>query len=175
MIRRPPRSTRTDTLFPYTTLFRSHDGEILKFIGDAILAVFPIDEKHGGDARKACAASMAAASQALATVERTAAACKSAGKPPFRCGIALHVGDVMYGNIGAADRLDFTVIGPAVNLVSRLATLNRLLDVPLVFSTDYAAHWDGPARSLGRHELRGFAVAQEVFTLAKDEATAADD
>ncbi|HEY9538660.1 MAG TPA: adenylate/guanylate cyclase domain-containing protein [Kiloniellaceae bacterium] len=154
---------------------KAHDGEILKFIGDAILAVFPIDEKHGGDARKACAASMAAASQALATVERTAAACKSAGKPPFRCGIALHVGDVMYGNIGAADRLDFTVIGPAVNLVSRLATLNRLLDVPLVFSTDYAAHWDGPARSLGRHELRGFAVAQEVFTLAKDEATAADD
>src|SRR3546814_17099751 len=81
----------------------------------------------------------------------------------------------MYCNSGAADRLDFTVIGPAVNLVSRLATLNRLLDVPLVFSTDYAAHWDGPARSLGRHELRGFAVAQEVFTLAKDEATAADD
>src|SRR3546814_4031584 len=104
----------------------------LKFIGDAILAVFPIDEKHGGDARKACAASMAAASQALAKVERTAAACKSAGKPLFRCGIALHVGHVMYGNIGAADRLDFTVIGPAVNLVSPLATLNRLIAVPLV-------------------------------------------
>src|SRR3546814_10291176 len=114
-------------------------------------------------------------SDLLSTVERTAAACNSSGKPPFRCGIALHVGYVMYGNIGAADRGDVTVIGPAVNLVSRLATLNRLLDVPLVFSTDYAAHWDGPARSLGRHELRGFAVAQEVFPLAKDEATAADD
>src|SRR3546814_17133807 len=97
---------------------------------------------------------MAAASQALATVERTAAACKSAGKPPFRCGIAPHVGDVMCGNIRAADRLDFTVIGPAVPLVSRLATLNRLLDVPLVFSTDYAAHWDGPPRHPARPESR---------------------
>src|SRR3546814_16983518 len=101
---------------------------------------------------------MAAASRALATVERTAAACKSAGKPPFRCGIALHVGDVMYGNIGAADRLDFTVIGPAVNLVSRLATLNRLLYVPLLFSTDYSAHCDGPARSPRRPQLDGLAA-----------------
>src|SRR3546814_19856012 len=98
---------------------------------------------------------MAGASQALATVERTAAACKSAGTPPFRCGIALHVGDVMYGNIGAADRLDFTVIGPAVTLVSRLATLTRLIAVHLVFSTDFAAHWDGTPRPPAPHAETG--------------------
>src|SRR3546814_11423234 len=106
---------------------KAHDGEILKFIGDAILAVFPIDEKHGGDARNARAASMAAASQALATVERTAAACKSAGKPPFRVRISLNPRDLMSDNICAAAPLAFTVICPAETLVSRLPPLNRLL------------------------------------------------
>jgi len=150
-------------------------GEILKFIGDAILAVFPIEEKHGGDACKACAASMAAARAALKRARQVSAEREAAGKQPFRCGIALHVGDVMYGNIGAADRLDFTVIGPAVNLVSRIEALNHQLEVPLVFSADFAAHWGGAARSLGRHELKGFAAPQEVFTLDKKAAASTAD
>lgn len=148
-------------------------GEILKFIGDAVLAVFPIEEKHEGDVGQACRASMTAARAALANVERLSARRTAADKQPFRCGIALHVGDVMYGNIGAAGRLDFTVVGPAVNLVSRIEALNNRLDLPLVFSADYAAHWGGAARSLGRHDLKGFATPQEVFTLAR-EAAASD-
>jgi adenylate cyclase len=150
-------------------------GEILKFIGDAILAVFPIDEKHGGDVGEACRASMTAARAALARAAEVSAEREAAGKQPFRCGIALHVGDVMYGNIGAAGRLDFTVIGPAVNLVSRIEALNTRLALPLVFSADYAARWGGAARSLGRHDLKGFATPQEVFTLAREAAVSTAD
>jgi len=142
-------------------------GEILKFIGDAILAIFPIEEKHGGDPCRACQASMAAAQKALADAEALSAERAAAGKAGFRCGIALHVGDVMYGNIGAADRLDFTVIGPAVNLVSRIESLNRELAVPLVFSAAFAASWQGEKRSLGHHAVKGFADPVEVFTLAE--------
>lgn len=138
---------------------RAHGGEILKFIGDAILAIFPIEERPDRQPCGACRASMAAARAALDAARRVSAQREAAGKLPFRCGIALHVGEVSYGNIGAADRLDFTVIGPAVNLVSRIEALNTRLALPLVFSADYAARWGGPARSLGRHELKGFATA----------------
>ncbi len=146
-------------------------GEILKFIGDGILAIFPIEEKHGGDPCRACHASMAAAQKALADAAALSAAREAAGKRGFRCGIALHVGDVMYGNIGAADRLDFTVIGPAVNLVSRIEDLNRELAMPLVFSAAFAATWPGAKRSLGPHRLKGFSEPVEVFTLANTEAS----
>jgi len=103
-------------------------------------------------------------------MERLRAERRAAGKADSRCGIALHVGDVMYGNIGAADRLDFTVIGPAVNLVTRIEALNRDLAYPLVYSAAYATHWQGESRSLGRHLLKGFGVPQEVFTPADPEA-----
>jgi len=144
----------------------ANGGEILKFIGDAVLAIFPIEERQDGDPCRACLASMSAAQTALQNAERARAERRTAGKTEFRCGIALHVGDVMYGNIGAADRLDFTVIGPAVNLVSRIEALNPALEVPLVFSAAYAEHWGGPSRSLGLHDLKGIAEPQEVFTLA---------
>ncbi|WP_193369219.1 adenylate/guanylate cyclase domain-containing protein [Pelagibius marinus] len=143
----------------------ANGGEILKFIGDAILAIFPIEEKHAGDPCRACMASMVAAQAALKNAERLREERRAAGKAEFRCGIALHVGDVMYGNIGAADRLDFTVIGPAVNLVSRIEALNQDLAVPLVYSAAYAEHWTGQSRSLGVHKLKGIAEPQEVFTL----------
>ena len=71
----------------------------------------------------------------------------------------------MYGNIGAADRLDFTVIGPAVNLVSRIEGLNSTLGLSLIYSAAFAAHWGGESRSLGVHALKGIAEAQEVFAL----------
>ena len=145
---------------------KPNGGEILKFIGDAILAVFPIEERQAGDPCRACMASMVAAQAALKNAERLRAERREAGKADLRCGIALHVGDVMYGNIGAADRLDFTVIGPAVNLVSRIESLNHDLAVPLVYSAAYAEHWGGESRSLGVHELKGIAAPQEVFTLA---------
>ncbi len=142
-------------------------GEILKFIGDAILAIFPIEEAKEGDACRACQDAMAAACEALNQVSDAQVSRQKEGKPSFRCGVALHVGDVMYGNIGAADRLDFTVIGPAVNLVCRIEGLNRDLAMPLVYSSEFAALWDGRSRSLGFHALKGIAEAQEVFTLAE--------
>jgi adenylate cyclase len=82
------------------------------------------------------------------------------------CGIALHIGDVMYGNIGANARLDFTVIGPAVNLVSRIEPLCASLNVPLVVSAQIAKVMQRPLRSLGRYPLKGIAEPQEIFTTA---------
>ncbi|WP_422366996.1 adenylate/guanylate cyclase domain-containing protein [Pelagibius sp.] len=144
----------------------ANGGEILKFIGDAILAIFPIEEQQEGDACRACAAAMQAAQSALEEAMAVQPQRRAENKPEFRCGVALHVGDVMYGNVGAADRLDFTVIGPAVNLVCRIETLNRDLEVPLVYSADFARLWAGKSRSLGFHDLKGVREAKEVFTLA---------
>ncbi len=146
----------------------ANGGEILKFMGDAVLAIFPIEERHAGDPCRACHAAMAAARSALANLAKVCEKRCVDGRVELRCGIALHVGDVMYGNIGAAERLDFTVVGPAVNLVTRIEALNRDFDVPLVFSAAYAEHWGGASRSLGFHELKGIAEPQEVFTLAEE-------
>lgn len=147
----------------------AHGGEILKFIGDAILAIFPIEERKEGDACRACQDAMKAARAALRQAAEAQAQRRGEGKPEFRCGVALHVGDVMYGNIGAADRLDFTVIGPAVNLVARIEALNRDLAMPLVYSSEFADLWAGDSRSLGFHALKGIAEPQEVFTLVSPE------
>jgi class 3 adenylate cyclase len=84
------------------------------------------------------------------------------GEPPLDIVIALHVGTVHYGNIGAADRLDFTVIGPAVNLVSRIENAAKMLGQPIVVSAELAAALDGVV-SLGRHQLRGLTAPQELF------------
>lgn len=146
----------------------ANGGEILKFIGDAVLAIFPIEERRAGDPCRACHASMAAARSALDNLAKVCEKRCADGRVELRCGIALHVGDVLYGNIGAAERLDFTVVGPAVNLVTRIEALNRDLEVPLVFSAAYAEHWGGACRSLGFHRLKGIAEPQEVFTLAEE-------
>jgi adenylate cyclase len=84
------------------------------------------------------------------------------GEPPLDIVVALHVGTVHYGNIGAADRLDFTVIGPAVNLVSRIENAAKMLGQPIVVSAELAAVLDGVV-SLGRHHLRGLTAPQELF------------
>jgi adenylate cyclase len=139
-----------------------HGGQVLKLIGDGILAIFPLGR---GGAKPACFAALAAANAAfanLAEVNRTRAA---AGERTFRIGITLHLGRVIYGNIGGASRLDFTVIGPAVNLVSRLQKLCRTLGKGLLFSAVFAREAGNPAISLGRHALRGTAEPQEVFGL----------
>ena len=140
-------------------------GEILKFIGDAMLAIFPCEatcESKVGIADNA----VAAAEAAIAGVAELNETRGRDGKPPIECGVALHIGEVMYGNIGAADRLDFTVIGPAVNLVSRLEPICVTLDYPLVASASLAHISQYEFRPLGRHSLKGIAEPQEVFTLA---------
>ena len=84
-------------------------------------------------------------------------------EPPLEIVVALHIGTAIYGNIGAADRLDFTVIGPAVNLVSRIEAVAKALDQPIVVSDDFARAYDGPLQPLGRHELRGLATPHDLF------------
>ena len=132
-------------------------GEILKFIGDGVLAIFPAatPEAAQGAARRALAA-------ARATLEALGA---NVADPPLRLVIALHFGEVTYGNIGSADRVDFTVIGPAVNLVSRIEAIAKAKDLPLIVSDDFARAFGycQELPSLGRFELRGLSAPHELF------------
>jgi adenylate cyclase len=141
-----------------------HGGEILKFIGDGLLAIFPIE--NAGMAPSAADNALAAAMQAVAAVRGLASHVSLDGEPPLEIVIALHVGTAIYGNIGAADRLDFTVIGPAVNLVSRIEAVAKALDQPIVVSDDFAAAYGKPLSPLGRHELRGLSTPHDLFAPA---------
>lgn len=125
-------------------------GEILKLIGDGVLAIFPVD----ADAHAVAAQALAAADAARAAL---------ADEAPFRA--ALHVGDVAYGNIGGATRLDFTAIGPDVNLTARLLSTAEAHGAALVCSAAFAALSDGRAQPAGDTELKGFAAPQPVFRL----------
>lgn len=138
-------------------------GEILKFIGDAALAVFPV--RDGAGAAAACAAARGAAMEALRALDALNTARAAAGEAPLEAGIALHIGDVSYGNIGASTRLDFTVIGPAVNLAARLEGLAGRLGERALMSGDFLAAGGGPGRALGRHALKGIDGEVEVFGL----------
>ncbi len=142
-------------------------GEILKFIGDAILAIFPIPPGAAPqEVARTCRRALKAGQAALAGMETLNGARGAAGRPLLGSGIALHLGDAMYGNIGAPDRLDFTVIGPAVNLVSRLQGLTRRLQQPLLTSATFAGACPGlPLKSLGFQPVKGVAEPVEVFGL----------
>ena len=142
-----------------------HGGEVLKFMGDAMLAIFPPAEDQG---MPACNAALSAAEAALAAMRSFNETWTAEGNPPLRFGIALHVGEVAYGNIGAPDRLDFTVVGPAVNEISRIEAMCRALEQSLVISSAFAeTARDSADRlvSLGRYALRGVRRPQELFTL----------
>ena len=139
----------------------NHGGEILKFIGDGLLAVFPIID--AALAGVAAGKALAAASDTLEAVRRLSDDPVLEGEPPLKIVIALHVGQVLYGNIGAADRLDFTVIGPAVNLVSRIEAVAKSLDLPIVVSDHFARAYGKPLTSLGEHQLRGLTTPHELF------------
>jgi adenylate cyclase len=136
---------------------RGEGGDVLKFLGDGILAIFPI-ETAGGRA-PACGAALRAVARAR---ERLAGALAGDGSP-LAFVATLHVGEVAYGNIGSPERLDFTVLGPAVNLASRLEGLAKQLDQPLLCSAAFAGALDVPITSLGSFPLKGVAQAQEVF------------
>lgn len=141
-----------------------HGGQILKFLGDGLLAVFLADAAHDGAAR--CRRALGAADAILRRVAALNAAAAAAGAAVLPVDIALHEGEVLYGNVGTALRLDFTVIGPAVNEVVRLEGLCQTLGAHLVASESFrrAAGAAGAAMtSLGRHRLRGVERAQEVF------------
>jgi len=148
---------------------REHGGEILKFIGDGLLAIFPIETP--GAAAEAARHALEAAVEALAAVRGLGGEPAAAGEPPLEIVVALHAGTVIYGNIGAADRLDFTVIGPAVNLVSRVEAVAKTLNLPIVVSDEFARAYGGPLRSLGTHQLRGLAAPHELFAPALSAAS----
>lgn len=142
-------------------------AEILKFIGDAMLAIFPLggDEDGSLDEPTACCRALAAARDALAGIDARNRERSAWGEPTLRCGIALHMGDVMYGNIGSPRRLDFTVIGPAVNLVNRIEGLCKTLDRTVLTSAAFARHCPEHLETLGRHEVKGVKDQVEVFGL----------
>jgi len=139
----------------------AHGGEILKFIGDGLLAIFPITD--AGLAGIATHRALEAAKESLEALRQLGDDPLLEGEPPLKIVIALHVGQVIYGNIGAADRLDFTVIGPAVNLVSRLEAVAKSLDLPIVVSDHFAQAYGKPLTSLGFHQLRGLTTPHELF------------
>jgi len=142
---------------------RDREGEILKFIGDAMLAIFRFDDEAGRAA--ACAGAVDAAREAVGLVDALNARRREAGEVPIDIGIALHLGDVMYGNIGAADRLDFTVIGPAVNLAARIEGLCRTLGRRVLLSEAFAAASAAAHEPLGAHALKGVERPQTIFAL----------
>jgi adenylate cyclase len=144
-----------------TAPVEAHGGEVLKFMGDGLLAIFPID----GSARTAVGAALTAATDGLERIARINQRRAETGRAMFRIGIGLHLGEVVFGNVGAVDRLDFTVIGPAVNLAARLESLTKRLGRSLVVSSEFAATCDIPLVSLGFHPVRGISEPEEVFGL----------
>ena len=141
-----------------------HEGEVLKFLGDGLLAVF-VAEEAGGD-RDACRRALAAAAQALAATADLNAQRREKGEPELALDLVLHYGEVVYGNVGAARRLDFTVIGPTVNEASRIEGLCERLGRNLLLSAPFASRCGRPTTSLGLFALRGCPGETEIRALA---------
>jgi adenylate cyclase len=141
----------------------AHGGEVLKFIGDAVLAIFPTSAEQNRTA--ACRNALAAAQDFCRRTNAENELRRSLGEAPLAHGLALHFGEVAYGNVGAPRRLDFTVIGPAVNRASRLLDLAKRLDRKVLVSRAFARELDQPLADLGRHYLRDIEHPQQVFTL----------
>ncbi len=149
-----------------------NEGQILRFIGDAALAIFPIEAPSEASldyeisSRKACEQALTAASEAALRIKTTNAGRKKENKLPLDYGIALHLGDVSYGNIGTGNRLEFTVIGDAANRAARIESMCKTLNKPLLLSTEFvSASGSEKFESVGRYELRGIDGLQEIYAL----------
>jgi len=147
-----------DCLGPAIT---AEGGQVLKFLGDGLLASFQLN----GDAQpdRLCQAALRAAECGLKNVAALNADRSGRGLPVLQLDIALHLGTLMYGNVGTAERLDFTLIGPAVNEAARIENLCSALDRSLLASDSFAACVGGKLQSLGHHVLRGVAEKREIF------------
>ncbi|MGQ3046827.1 MAG: adenylate/guanylate cyclase domain-containing protein [Niveispirillum sp.] len=137
----------------------AHGGEVLKFMGDGMLAIFPADMMNP---REACGHALAAAATLDNAVTAWNEACPN-GQTRIDYGLSLHLGHVAFGNIGGKRRLDFTVVGPAVNLASRLLEVAKELDSHFVVSTAFAGCSGRTMRSVGVHEVRGLDQPEEIF------------
>jgi adenylate cyclase len=148
---------------------RSRGGEILKFMGDGMLATLPF---AADDRAKACRDALDAAAETTRQLDNLNTARVAAGLSPVAVDLAVHIGEVLYGNVGAADRLDFTVIGPAVNEVARIEALCEPLRNPVLFSADFAKALGEPDErlvSLGHYKLRGVREEKEIFGLTRND------
>jgi adenylate cyclase len=167
---RLPAETVVEILNHYfdcqVTSIRAHGGEVLKFMGDGLLAVFPIDE-YIGDANHVCARVLAAARESRASVEALSYPVGDVVER-FRFGVALHVGNILYGNIGGGNRLDFTCIGPAVNLAARLEKIAGRTGRTIVASEGFVSACGEAWRELGAFPIAGFSKAQRVYGLAEE-------
>ena len=142
-----------------------HGGDVLKLIGDGTLAIFTAEDRT-----HACSAALSAAIAARERIAELNKRRQADGKPTTEMYLGLHVGEVFYGNVGSRERLDFTVIGPAVNEASRIAAMCRSVDQPVLMSSAFADVGGINRRlvSVGRYALRGVAHPQELFTLDPD-------
>ncbi|THK33940.1 adenylate/guanylate cyclase domain-containing protein [Ensifer sp. MPMI2T] len=145
------------------TAIHDHGGSVLKLIGDGVLAIFNADDRAS-----ACASAVAAERQLRLMLNELNAKRLVDGKPTTDVYLGLHIGEVFYGNIGSQNRLDFTVVGPAVNEVSRIASMCRSVERHVIMSSEFVAACPPVLRadavSLGRFALRGIARAKELFT-----------
>lgn len=141
-----------------------HGGEVLKFIGDAVIAIFPFDDQIRTRTNMARAA-VATAREAIARVDRHNEKMAGTDRPAIRFGISLHIGSVMYGNIGTDRRLDFSVIGPATNEVVRLEGLCKKLQKPVIVSSEFNDTCLEDLIPLGNHEAAGVDGGLTAFTL----------
>ena len=150
-----------------TASLRPRGGQVLKFLGDGMLAIFRFEE---AEKIATCRRALEAAAEAMRAVDRLNAARRKEGKADVTVDLALHLGEVMYGNVGAVDRLDFTVIGPAVNEVARIEALCEPLDRRVLVSGDLAAAAAASPslEPLGAHALRGVSEPREIYALALD-------
>jgi adenylate cyclase len=167
---RLPSETVVDILNNYfdcqVSAIRTHGGEVLKFMGDGLLAVFPIDE-YVGDAQQVCSHVLEAARESRSSVDAMHYPIGDAVER-FRFGVALHLGPILYGNIGGGNRLDFTCIGPAVNLAARLEKIAGKLSRTIVASEGFAGICAGGWSELGEFPIAGFSKAERVYGLADE-------
>ena len=167
---RLPAETVVDILNRYfdcqVSAIRNHGGEVLKFMGDGLLAVFPIAEQDG-NIQQVCSRVLEAARESRASVE---AMHYPIGETleRFRFGVALHVGRILFGNIGGGNRLDFTCIGPAVNLAARLEKIAGRLNRTIVASAGFAGICAGGWADLGEFPIAGFSKAERVYGLVDE-------
>jgi adenylate cyclase len=141
-----------------------HGGEVLKFMGDGLLAIFPLTA-NGEDASEVCTRALVCAREAEALIDKLDAPACVENKNMVRFGLALHVGQVMYGNIGGGNRLDFTCIGPAVNLAARLEKVAAQMGQTIVASAEFASQVRGQFQQRGECTVAGFSAPQAVFCL----------
>jgi len=167
---RLPAETVVEILNRYfdcqVTAIRSHGGEVLKFMGDGLLAVFPIAEADG-NIQQVCSHALEAARESRASVRDMQFEVGDVVER-FRFGVALHIGKILFGNIGGGNRLDFTCIGPAVNLAARLEKIAGRLNRTIVASEEFAGICAGGWAELGEFPIAGFAKAERVYGLADE-------